>query len=717
MSAPPIGRARVKRVLDSAVKLPARDDGRPGGFAPAAATPEGFVTACRAVLLRELPHLVEDVFARVDDALYDLADKSTSNASYTVYFDAMRTLRRRRAEISARFLNSLEAEVAAGPEAAGNERGTLALMPEADLEESLAVANLISKAESRYRTELAELRGRLAALSGRSVIDARSDPLGPHVICNAFRAAMQPIEELEPALRLVVYKLFDRQVMDHLGEVYAHCLECSAAVGAPAASPPVGDGRAANLLRDESPEGGAATARAAEVRGRSEPIRLDNLRRLLARRLRARPANAQTVAQGELLFVLAGLQGREPPPEPVPLAPAALRQALRRELRLETEGPGARVLNAADEDILDLVFMLFEGILQGGDLPDRAKALISRLQIPVLKVALGDSTFFDDPRHPARCLLNHLAEAAGASGPDRDGPSNDAYRYISEVVERILRDFDRDPGIFRRLDAELVDRLEEERRRIDERTSAALEGLAVRERNRSAHGVIDAALQERLNAEDRVPEAVLALLQEGWRGVLLAAWLRSGADSEDWRRALAVVDRLLWSVRPKIGYEDRRELLRAIPDLLRTLREGLAAVSYDQRRLARLFKELQALHILALRGSAVPVRGPPAAPLPRATQRAPPAPEGLPPEVPEIPLGDWIEVEQEGGARLRLRLAGRTPGGVHLFVDRRGRQALELDGAQLAALLRTDRVRLVGEEGGALVDRAIDAMLQELGAS
>jgi hypothetical protein len=228
--------------------------------------------------------------------------------------------------------------------------------------------------------------------------------------------------------------------------------------------------------------------------------------------------------------------------------------------------------------------------------------------------------------------------------------------------------------------------------------------------------VIDAVLQQRLDAEERVPEAVAVLLQEGWREVMLAAWLRAGADSEDWRRALAVVDRLLWSVRPKIGYEDRRELLRAIPDLLRTLREGLVEVAYDQRRLARLFKELQALHIVALRGSAVPARSHPAGPAPRAAERAPAGPAALPPGgVPEIPVGAWIEVAQDAGARLRLRLAGRTAGGVHLFVDLRG-QALELDGEQLAALLRTDRIRLVGEEGETLVDRAIDAMLRQLDA-
>jgi len=202
---------------------------------------------------------------------------------------------------------------------------------------------------------------------------------------------------------------------------------------------------------------------------------------------------------------------------------------------------------------------------------------------------------------------------------------------------------------------------------------------------------------------------------------MLAIYLRNGPEGEEWRRAVSTIDRLIWSIQPKTEYEDRRELLGSIPALLRTLRESLAGISYDQRRLARWFKELQVLHIAALRGSGAagvePGSSSAGARSPRPSDDSAAEPAGgegedFQPEVPgPFAVGTWIELLRDDGRTLRVRLAWiSSESDVHLFVDRTGQRALELTGGELASLLNRRMVTILGN-GEGLVDRAIENLL------
>jgi hypothetical protein len=209
-------------VTDHGPMLPARSASS-GGWAGDAMR---FVAFCRDRIVRELTILLEAMFPRVSDALTDLADKAESSTLNSAYLDAARLLQSRRGDLETRFLLALEQ--------AGQEFLRRRSVPQADhgegpsspavngeLEESLAIGNLVSKAESRYRLDLAALRDHLAHLLGETQIDASEDPVGPQGICDAFGAALKSLVDLDVATRLVVWKLFDKHVMDHIGAVYA----------------------------------------------------------------------------------------------------------------------------------------------------------------------------------------------------------------------------------------------------------------------------------------------------------------------------------------------------------------------------------------------------------------------------------------------------------------------------------------------------------------
>ncbi len=71
-----------------------------------------------------------------------------------------------------------------------------------------------------------------------------------------------------------------------------------------------------------------------------------------------------------------------------------------------------KVVNPTDKITIDVIALLFDYIFRDPSIPESLRNLFGRLQVPILKAALLDRTFFSDKKHAARRLLDHLAGAA-----------------------------------------------------------------------------------------------------------------------------------------------------------------------------------------------------------------------------------------------------------------------------------------------------------------
>lgn len=590
-----------------------------------------------------LTRLLERFLNTSDDSLFALADKSEETAARDLYFNAMREVRIKRQGMRNIFLQEWDRtyrRFLTNPYALAGERSpegafnvdSMKLMDNDELEEDLAIKTMEGKAEQHYVLPLTHLGVRLGWLAGDTKLAEVPTPFSPAIVCNAFRACARGLE-LDIRSRLVVYKLFEHSLMEGLGELYQELNHLLVDAGVlPELKTTY---RARSRPGDEA--GGARTGAAAEAPGREPAGRgapaagqrpgadpgvglsggevFDLLRRVESRigSLPGGPGGGGLAVSeqprfgtGEVMQALSGIQQRVKGGETYSLSD--VRALLNSQLQSLAPG-GQTSIGRSESEAIDVIGMLFDFILDDPNLTPVVKVLLSRLQIPMIKVAVVDRSFFSKRLHPARRLLNALAQAGMGLGEEGAPGHDQLLGKIEEVVNRVLLEFVDDVAIFAGLLEDFESFQRQERRRseiIEQRTRQAEQGRA---RATSARRRVDEEIGARLRGK-RVPEVIRELLQDAWSRVLFITYLQEGPESDAWRHGLETADLLLWTLEPKNGYEQRKELIATIPKLLQALRVGLTSISYDPVAMRRLFKGLEECHIGALRVS----RGEPAAP-------------------------------------------------------------------------------------------------------
>jgi hypothetical protein len=425
---------------------------------------------------------------------------------------------------------------------------------------------------------------------------------------------------------------------------------------------------------------------------------------------------------------------------------AGLQQDMHNVLRDLQESPLGSKANQLEAMTIELVAMLFDFIFETKDLPDSIKALIGRLQMPVLRAAMLDGAFFSKKSHPSRLLVNALARAGIGWSPTM-GHEDPLYRKIESIVHRVLEEFSEDIGLFDELRADLEKFLEEEDKSAEAEIQSSADEIDRRDRLEIAQSVAHAEVELRLR-QHPTPTFLATFLHEQWMEALTQRYLRDGENSEGWTSALETLDDLIWSVQPKRETEERKKLVAMLRNLLKRLQGGLASVAWEPGGREQFMTNLVEAHAAAVKPSLASAPMPTtvvaeaaAAAAAEATAKgdvetaakarklaeamapapAPPPPEP-PPEVPQdrfaeiaatLDRGMWVEFEGEGGQLAFAKLAWVSPlRGTYLFTNRQGQKAVSLSADELAERFRNDRARLV--EAEPLVDRAFTSMMATL---
>lgn len=713
------------------------------------------VVRIRDTVVAGLGDLLQGAFDAVDDSLFELANNARSNNEQNRYFEAMREIRIKRKGVERHFQNAVGQLFSHPPQtgttasedlpSTSSSADSLSLVDDDDLEEQVALNAMITKSRVHFQGPLLQLQARFSQIYPDASDESSVNPLSPEHLCSAFVEAIQALE-IQIRERLILLKQFDRYVVSNLGMLLDEANRILVQAGVIPnfryrGKPGKQDDRPARASADSAepgPGNADAAARLADTQGHHESEMFEQIRQMLASQrvntgygARSADPNVQVIGESELISLLSGLpqQATELPnrnnlsegqPTVVDLH-AVVKQLL---LQTETTKDGKKpALNEMDEDLINLVSMLFEFILDDYNLSAPVQVLISRLQIPILKVVIKDKTFFSRATHPARRLLNSLAKAGIGWSDSGEKARDKLYDQIHAIVARILNEFDGDVSLFETLAEEFEQFLVRENRKsslVEQRTRESERG---RIKSQKAQETVDHLLQKKLTRY-KLQEPVRNILLNGWSRVMFLAYLRDDAEHR-WAQTVKVVDDLIWCLHPRQEDEERDQWVRVVPGLLKSLRAGLEEVSYNSSRLDEMMADLKHELTEAFRANAITdaIENPPEPdeeelqPSQTAIQRQQELEDATSAEhiarIDEMEIGHWVEFNLVNGASFRCKLSAIIEEAeCFVFVNRMGLKVIEKTRSGLAHELRRGRLTVL--EQGALIDRALDAVVGSL---
>ena len=256
-----------------------------------------------------------------------------------------------------------------------------------------------------------------------------------------------------------------------------------------------------------------------------------------------------------------------------------------------------------DQILIDVVAMMFEYILDDESMPSEMKALISRLQIPMLKAAILDKSCFARMHHPARSLLNTLAEAA-VGWQSKFGKDAAFFTRIEGFVREVLTDFDDDISVFATVLKALRAFLDEEEEKAAYEAKQTARIIERRERLAHARAATREALTSHLT-QDGLPPFVHDFLSGHWRELLIAHYVNDDSG-ERFADAVTVTQELVWSLLPQPHLDWRKQLLKSLSGLVEALRGQLQTFPLPSGEQQRFFDALSTYHLELIRSGKVP---------------------------------------------------------------------------------------------------------------
>ena len=731
--------------------------------------------------IREFEQLLyRQIEASMDQAMgaqWQLAQDKVAHSRADILLNFMNAL-------EAELANLQDPQIVRGQLQARHRRGDeLALVNDLEIEETSALTDSATRGELQHSLQLFLLGQRFGVLAGRPAFDVETLPVGPQALCRSLRRTTEKLE-LDVQQRLLFFRAFERQVMPMYGNlvesvntelarggvlpnlqyvpIRARRVEQKPGAGnvlneitehglSLAGSSTERTARTALRNRSGSFEGDASSAmppdlarQAAELlmamaRGQGEIANdqgynllrqlMSSRRQLLGKlnpdRNRDSREDPYVVGPKELQEALRGMQHR--PVSPViahgrtaPRNVGHLKQDMLALLRRVAPNQEAPALSEEHNDALDLIGMLYDNLMRDVKPGSTADTLLSKMQVPLMRVALQDSGFFTRHEHPARQMLNTIAETS--THWLSDGDSSGLAKQMHSIVDRAVRDYKGDPAIFNDAVQELIAHLQILSRKAEVAERRHVEAARGKEKLTLAREHATQAVEALVKGQ-KLPRFMRTMLNQAWADVMALTALRQGEDSLAWKRQLLVAERLIEiSQQPEGSHPDQLDPERG---LQREIEEGLAKVGYQGDDVAAIARRLvhpndkddtssrteltMRLKAQARLGEELPGKKSRRIPLTSAE-------EAEMERIQQAPVGTWFEfVINPQGDRVRRRLSWlSTATGDALFVNQRGQKNAEYTLDSLARLMAKGQVAIVEEDKTSAIDRAWENVLNAL---
>jgi uncharacterized membrane protein YgcG len=253
-----------------------------------------------------------------------------------------------------------------------------------------------------------------------------------------------------------------------------------------------------------------------------------------------------------------------------------------------------------DQMVIDIVAALFDQVLADPNVPPQMGREISRLQLPVLRVALKDQSFFHSRKHPVRRLINRMASLSTSFDELDHGGGREFIDKVTALVTEIVDgDFDQIQLYERKL-TELEQFVEQQTVKDVEDNAAVAALLSGREADLRVQQRYMQKVQQEL-ADLEIPEFVKTFLSQIWTQVQVMVVARHGPESDQVKRMKHAANTLVMSVQPKGHPALRATFLKQLPQLMKDLNEGMEMIQWAAQAKQDFFSQLLPLHADALK--------------------------------------------------------------------------------------------------------------------
>jgi EAL domain-containing protein (putative c-di-GMP-specific phosphodiesterase class I)/GGDEF domain-containing protein len=638
----------------------------------------------------------------------------------------------------------------------GSADGGLALVDELDFEDWLATSSEAHKLEEQFREQLADIEPRIGQLFGFAC-DHSNNPFGPAVIGHAYRSSLEAVPVLARA-RQVAYATLRDVLSDQLAPLYAELLALLPVSQAEAEgrqplqpAPPQHPESPSEAAANEPAQTGGHARTSASQQGQGQGqgtlsrltgSLLDFFRGQTASAADASaqpgavsgqqtgaasappgPASAQSgPASGHVgapsapMGTAAGTPGTGMPGN-TPRGPAGRPTAGQPGMtivpgianspvlqRLAAAGALPATVTQEMQRSVDMFGALFDTMHAEKSVSEGMRPFFHQLETSLIKLAMSDPQFLSSPAHPAHKVLNTLDRISMVAGDDGKITDERLLRLMSRWTDRINAEADKNPGVFEEARTQLervVKPLLNERAARVFRLQEMCEGRQAAEvaKQRILHDLLS-RLDER-----PIPNAVIELLNGGWRNVLLMAEMRHGIDSEEARESWQVLQKLCEWLDPE---QTVSPATSEIQTLLQRIDQSMTQVCADKFAQDRIVDQLAATLFdedkSQRQHTSIAARLNDAASEPLTEVQ-----DNL---AERLRVGDWLQFEGLE-APLNLIWIGDQPH-VYVFANYRGIKKLDLKRQDLLRSLENNEAHWTEDLELPLMDRSYSAMIQKM---
>ncbi len=381
-------------------------------------------------------------------------------------------------------------------------------------------------------------------------------------------------------------------------------------------------------------------------------------------------------------------------------------------------------LSRGDANTLDLLSRVFETVLLDDSIPPRARELLRLLQVPVLKAALLDKSFFFEEAHPARRMVDLLSRMGWEQHKDGDDP---VFQAMQRSVDRVAQPGGGEGAGFEEAVAGLEASIAQEERAEAQSLAAPVATALKQEKLAAATRAARDAVALRIGAgkdqeadgfeAGEILDAVSGFLEQRWTTVLTFAYTIEDDKPGAVGNATRAMDDLIWSIKPKATQEQRKTLIARLPRLLATLNKWLDAIRWQDAERLQFFARLAEYHAAIVRA---PIELSPERQLELAVEAAQrdalrrvelenaaavqeAARQDAISPLDGLERGMWCEFRSDDGARTnarKVRLAWVSPlRTLFIFSGSGRREAFSMTAEKLVDALHAGAARVLAMEG------------------